>query len=209
MKKSMIVTMLILCVFVLSTGTSQAAFIYGSIWENSTAQAINPSLGPSALAPTSTFYVDVPGDINFDSRIGGSASYEATYNEFLKNPVWTGTNIGGKKIDTSSGHGTFFQFTGFISVVNGASFIVTHDDGFWLKIGGTAFDSSTPTSPEDYTITWAGLTGIYPFVLNYGAYNSYPEVLVTRGATFVPEPMTMILLGLGLVGLAGVRRFRK
>jgi hypothetical protein len=209
LNKSLIATIAVLSFLVLAGG-SQASIIYGTVWENATAQSMNPSMGPPATPATSSFSVDVTDQISFDSRIGGVYAYQATYDEFLNNPNWIGTDIGGDKIDTYGGHGTFFKFTGSMFLENGKSFDVLHDDGFWLQIGAYTFDYSAPVSPTLATITWTHDSGIYSFVLNYGAYNSYPEVLITRGANFsVPEPGTMLLLGFGLIGLAGVRRFKK
>lgn len=204
MKKHLTALIMALSLVLLSGGTSQAITIYGTVWEDATAQSMNPALGAPAAAATSTFTVS---QINFDSQPYGSA----TYNQFLNNPVWTGTNIGSNQIDTSPGHGTFFQFTGYLSMVSGQNFTILHDDGFYLKIGNAVYDYSAPVSPTLATMSWAGATGIYAFTLNYGAYNGYPEVLFARGLEFTqaPEPASMLLLGLGLVGLAGFRKRMK
>jgi hypothetical protein len=45
-----------------------------------------------------------------------------------------------------------------------------------------------------------------PFVDAYHASQSISEAFLVRGAVGVPEPATMLLIGLGLVGIAGLRR---
>jgi hypothetical protein len=92
------------------------------------------------------------------------------------------------------------------------NFSITHDDGVILYIDtySNVYDFSNSTSPqvENVSLSTYGLTpGYYPFQIDYAAWNGFPEVLKL---TNVPEPATILLLGLGLMGLAGVRRkFKK
>ena len=59
-----------------------------------------------------------------------------------------------------------------------------------------------------FQTNWNGLETLYlnNFWLGPGGAISHVSLL---GTTAVPEPVTLLLLGLGLVGVAGIRRFKK
>lgn len=217
MKKALLAGLAIGLMVIGASGNSEALTIQGALWAPSTAWSINPgSAGENPIDPTATFTVDA---INFDSRIGGVD----TYQEFLQgglsninnliwgNQDWSVGTLGTPgyldrhSFYTASGIGSFFQFkgTGYFS----ANTLVTHDDGFWLKLDGTVFDRSEPVYAKDTIV--GNEAGNYEFIINYGAYNGFPEVLITKISDPVPEPATMLLFGAGLAGLAGSRLRRK
>lgn len=107
--------------------------------------------------------------------------------------------------------GTLVRFTGFVTVANGQTFTVTHDDGLTLIIGGLNLGFNPgPTAPITSTATYTGPTGNFPFELVYGECFEGPAVLqvdLPFSNNPVPEGgATIIMMGAALMGLAGFGR---
>ncbi len=82
---------------------------------------------------------------------------------------------------------------------------------FYVKIGKAGFEKGETEFPDhilfrnleelQYGVIALSLSGEY-YIKNVGAISHIGEI----GS--VPEPVTLILLGAGLIGLAGIRRFK-
>lgn len=203
------------CVAVLSgamLGTASANVISGSLWRVPEAVTFNavPANVPNTAADV-TFDVNSPLDFNAtNATIGQWLSSGGAFN-ITEN---TAGALASQMDDFNIG--SIVEFTGFVSVTTGQQFTATHDDGLTLIIGGLdlGFDPG-PTPPEQTTVTYSGPSGNLPFVLVYAECCAGPAVLQVDlpfanepPPNGVPEPGSLALLGLGLAGMAVVRRRR-
>jgi hypothetical protein len=139
-------------------------------------------------------------DYTIGSFLGTGAATSVTYH----NSVTSATTM----------DDTLFYVTGSVTVTNGQSFIVEHDDGVELQIGSTIVTpvaAEGPTAADDTSYTWSGLTGTYSFELVYAEVTGAPAVLYTNLPLISPPTvpdggMTVALLGMSVGGLAFLRR---
>lgn len=190
----------------LLTGIASAAPITGQLWKvpDAIAQDAIPANIP-ATAPDVTFDVNSP--LNF--------TVPGTVNQFLLSGG--AFNISGSaSVLASPISPSLIEFMGLVTVTNGQTFTVTHDDGLTLIIGAlTVINAPGPTGPVLTTVTYTGPSGTLPFTLVYGECCGGSAVLqislpLQPGPTGVPEPgaLTLVTSGGLLLGLRKIRLYR-
>jgi hypothetical protein len=185
--------------------------VSGNLWHvpELTSQNAIPANVPGTT-PDVTFSVDSPFDFSGTSVSVGTwlASSGTGAFSIVENTAGTLASL----MDNGD-QGTLVSFIGNVTVTNGQTFTVTHDDGLTLIIGGInlGFDPG-PTAPTTTTATYTGPSGNFAFQLVYGECCGGPAVLqVDLPFTApVPEPETyaLMLAGLSALGFIGRRRRR-
>jgi len=196
-----------LAVAFLASVRVQANLITGEIWENFTTTTLGNEAGSLANVATLratrsadvTFGVTAPVVFYFHSDVGGY-----TVGGFLGSgaaTILTGSSEAGNSLNN-----TLFYFSGMVSMVNGQTYNVNHDDGVELLING--FDVVSAAGATNTFFTWTGASGNYNFELAYAEVEGPPGIL-TMDLPFQGVPdggSTMAMLGSALTVIGGVAR---
>jgi hypothetical protein len=191
-------------------GSVQANTVSGRLWHVPEAIAHNaiPANVP-VTTPDVTFDVNSPfnfsgTNVTVGTWLGSSSAFNIVEN--------TAGTLASPMDDLTTG--TLLEFSGLVTVTNGQTFTVTHDDGLTLTIGGLDLGFSPgPTSPITSIATYTGPSGNHPFQLVYAECCQGPAVLqVDLPLSSVPLPAAgwmglMMLCGMGTFGRIRTRLF--
>jgi hypothetical protein len=203
--KTTIATLAVAAATLFSASSAQANTITGNLWHVPEAVTLN-AIPANVPGTTPDVVFDVLSPFNFSGTNVTVSSWLASSAAFNIVENTPGTLAG---LMDNGVVGSILNFTGFVSVTNGQTFTVTHDDGLTLIIGGLNLGfSPLPTAPITSVATYTGPSGNFAFQLVYAECCGGPAVLqidLPFSNTPVPEPATMILVGSGLAA-AGIRR---
>ena len=180
----------------------------GKLWHvpEATSQNAIPANVPGTT-PDVTFSVNAPFNFSGTSVTVGTWLASSSAFGIVENTAGTLASL----MDNST-VGTLLEFSGLVTVTNGMTFTVTHDDGLTLIIGGLnlGFDPG-PTAPTTTTATYTGPSGTFAFELVYGECCGGPAVLQVDlpFTAAVPEPESYALMMAGLAALGFVSRRRR
>jgi hypothetical protein len=181
---------------------ASANIVVGSIWENASGAG---DATPANVPAT-------PANVTFEAPstpLSFASGNAYTIGEFLASGGASAITYAGGASATDTLDNTLFNFTGTVSVTNGETFTVGHDDGLTLVIGGqTVISEPGPTAYVVTTETYTGPTGDFAFQLVYGECCGAPADLSISLplTTQVPEPASLLFLGGGFGTLLLLRR---
>lgn len=200
------------CLLILSlaaVSSVHANTISGKLWHVAEALTLNAVPGNvPGTAPDVTFDVNSPMNFSGSGVTVGTWLASSSAFNITENTANTLTSLMDDGVV-----GTILRFSGFVSVVNGQTFTVTHDDGLTLIINGINLGfSAGPTAPVTSVATYLGPSGNFSFDLVYAECCGGPAVLqidLPFSNNQAPEPETLALMALGLSGMGWRLRGRK